>query len=175
VSDTTTGGNDIVLYAEALSVSPYNAWATAKSLTQSNNAKNLDPDNDGKNNLAEFALDGDPLTGSADGKLVGKVVTIEAQKIYTLTLPVRTGAVFTNNGGDQLSTPIDGVIYRIEGDEDLSTFASTIAEVTGEDAAAIQAGLPALSSGWTYRTFRAPGNLSSTPKSFLRVQMTESP
>jgi len=175
VSDTTTGGNDIVLYAEALSVSPYNAWATAKSLTQSNNAKNLDPDYDGKNNLAEFALDGDPLSGSADGKLVGKIVTIEDQKMYTLTLPVRTGAIFTNNGGDQLSAPIDGVIYRVEGDEDLDTFASTIAEITGDDAAAIQAGLPALSSGWTYRTFRAPGNLSSTPKSFLRVQMTESP
>ena len=91
----------------------------------------------------------------------------------TLTLPVRTGALFSADSGDQLSALIDGIYYRIEGDETLSTFADTITEVTTGDKTAIQAGLPALSSGWTYRTFRHSGTVPATPKAFLRAKISE--
>jgi hypothetical protein len=58
---------------------------------------------------------------------------------------------------------------------DLSSFSDTITEVTGGDVAASQAGLPALSSGWTYRTFRAPGTVPTMPKAFLLAEISETP
>ncbi|MFM7182185.1 MAG: hypothetical protein ACKO2G_12070, partial [Verrucomicrobiales bacterium] len=160
---------------------PYDSWATAKGLTGANNGKGDDPDNDGRNNLAEFAFDGDPLSGVNDGKVVGKVATVGGDQVLTLTLPVRNGAVFSADSGDQrTATAVDGVVYRIEGDKSLSPFADNISEVTGGDAAAIQAGLPALSdiaapagADWTYRTFRAPDNVATEAKAFLRGKVSE--
>jgi hypothetical protein len=89
----------------------------------------------------------------------------------TLTLPVRNGATFANDGGDQLSALIDGIYYRVEGSLDLSVFANTVTEVTPT----ITAGLPALSSGWTYRSFRAPGTVPTVSRTFLRVKASETP
>jgi autotransporter-associated beta strand protein len=169
-------GNDLVInITSAGSTTPYDTWAGLKGLTGANNAKNLDPDNDGRNNLAEFAFDGDPLSGINDGKIVGKIATVGSDQVMTLTLPVRTGATFAPDSGDQLSALIDGIYYRIEGDVNLSTFADTITEVTGGDATAIQTGMPLLSTGWTYRTFRAPGTVPTTPKAFLRAKVSETP
>ena len=165
-------------YLVAGGASPYDTWASGKGLTglpgsSTDPAKDADPDGDGKNNLSEFAFDGNPLSGANDGKIVGKVATVGADQVLTLTLPVRTGATFLPDSGDQLSALIDGIYYRIEGDEALSTFADTITEVTGGDEVAIQAGLPGLSTGWTYRTFRAPGTIPTVPKAFLRAQISE--
>ncbi len=159
---------------------PYDTWATDKGLTggpgsSTDPAKSADPDKDGQNNLQEFAFDGDPLSGADDGKVVGKIATVGADQVLTLTLPVRTGASFPPVSGDQLSALIDGIIYRIEGDVDLSTFADDITEVTGGDATTIQTGLPGLSTGWTYRTFRAPGTVPTVPKAFLRAKISETP
>ena len=92
-------------------------------------------------------------------------------QLLTLTLAVRDGADFANHGSDQLSDQTDGVYYCIEGGTDLASFADNITEVTGGDAATIQVGLPGLSTGWTYRTFRAPGMVSGTPKAFIRAKI----
>jgi hypothetical protein len=60
----------------------------------------------------------------------------------------------------------------VEGSNDLDTWLLDIDEVTGPDATAIQAGLPALSSGdWTYRTFRSPGPVTGDPAEFLRAKI----
>jgi autotransporter-associated beta strand protein len=176
-SGALTGGNDIVLHADGVA-SPYATWAALKGLTGAPGfeaGKADDPDKDGKDNLSEFAFDGDPLSGSNDGKVVGKIATAGADEVMTLTLPVRNEAVFANDAGDQLSALIDGIYYRVEGSADLGTFADTITEVVGGDAAAIQSGLPALSTGWTYRSFRAPGTVPSAAKAFLRAKVTETP
>jgi fibronectin-binding autotransporter adhesin len=168
--DETTG---ILTLASA---SAFDSWATAKGLTGAAGfeaGKADDPDNDGKNNLYEFAFDGNPLSGTEDGKVVGKIATIGADQVLTLTVPVRTGAAFSASGGDQLSALIDAITYRIEGDSDLGTFANTISEVTGGDETAIQAGLPTLSTGWTYRTFRDAGTVPTAPKTFLRAKISE--
>lgn len=168
--DETTG---ILTLASA---SAFDSWATAKGLTGAAGfeaGKADDPDNDGKNNLYEFAFDGNPLSGSEDAKVIGKIATIGEDQVLTLTVPVRTGATFTTSGGDQLSGLIDAITYRIEGDSDLGTFANTISEVTGGDETAIQAGLPTLSTGWTYRTFRDAGTVLTAPKTFLRAKVSE--
>jgi autotransporter-associated beta strand protein len=158
---------------------PFPAWALSKGLTGApgfENGKTDDPDKDGRSNLDEFAFDGDPLSAAGDGKIVGKIAAVGANQVMTLTLPVRNGATFANDGGDQLSGLIDGIYYRIEGSLDLATFANAVTEVTGGDAAAIQAGLPGLTSGaWTYRTFRAPGSVPAVRKTFLRAKVGETP
>ncbi|MCU0797202.1 MAG: autotransporter-associated beta strand repeat-containing protein [Akkermansiaceae bacterium] len=154
---------------------PYQTWASSRGLTGSNDGQGLDPDQDARDNLTEFAFDGNPLSGVNDGKIIGKLANIGSAQVLTLTLPVRSGAVFSADAGDRLSAAIDGVIYRIESDQNLGTFADSVTEVTGADATALQAGLPALSSGWVYRSFRAPGTAPATPRAFLRAKVTSAP
>jgi hypothetical protein len=138
--------------------------------------KNADPDNDGLNNLAEFALNSNPSNASATGKMIGKVATLGGNQVMTLTLPVRAGATFTDDATthEEVSGLTDGVIYRIQGSADLSAWTLDVSEVAaGSDRDSIQAGLPALDSGWSYRTFRAPGTVSGDASNFLRVKVTE--
>jgi autotransporter-associated beta strand protein len=158
--------------------SAYDSWAAAKGLTGLSgfeNGRADDPDKDGRNNLQEFAFDGNPLSGANDGKVVGKVATVSAAQVLTLTLPVRNGAIFAPDSGDQLAGPIDGIYYRVEGGNDLVTFADNIAEVTTGDETTIQTDLPGVSSGWTYRTFRVSGTVSSVQKDFMRAKTSETP
>jgi len=165
------GGTQIALVSTG-GVSAYDSWASAKSLTGANNGKTQDPDNDGRTNLQEFALDGDPLSAANDGKMVAKIATVGAEtNVFTLTLPVRAGAVFSGSGG-LTSAAIDGVIYHIQGSADLGNFTVNVTEVSP----ALDAGLPGLSSGWTYRTFRTPGSVSAlAPRDFLRVGIEQAP
>ncbi|MEI6536689.1 MAG: hypothetical protein WCN98_15190, partial [Verrucomicrobiaceae bacterium] len=160
-------------------INPYNAWAASKGLTGGNAAQTADPDGDGRINLLEFATNDDPNSGNASGKQKAAVGTVSTQQVFTLTVPVRTGATFSGTN-DQVSAAIDGVIYTIQGTTDLvAGFTNTVvpvSEVTGGDATAIQTGMPALESGWTYRTFRATGyTVSGSPFVFLRLKVTASP
>jgi autotransporter-associated beta strand protein len=174
------GGTRIALVS--LTPTPYADWALAKGLTglpgsATDPAPGADPDNDGRTNSQEFALDGDPLSGTNDGKVVAKVATLpsDSSRVLTLSLPVRTGAVFSGPG-DLVSTAIDGLTYSIQGSDDLGDFTSmTITEIIGDDATSVQTGLPALSSSaWSYRTFRSPGTVNDgDPRDFLRVKVEQ--
>jgi hypothetical protein len=85
------------------------------------------------------------------------------------TLPVRDGAVFSGPG-DLVSAPVDGIIYQIQGSANLLDFTTaTIAEVTP----AHSAGLPALSTGWSYRSFYFSG--APADRAFLRTVVVEVP
>jgi len=150
----------------------YTTWASAKGLTVGvNDGKEQDPDGDGRNNLGEFAFDSDPLSGAASGKVVGKVATVGGSPVLTLTLPVRTGATFSG-ATEQVSTLVDTLVYRIQGSDDLATFGLVISEVIGGDATTIQTGMPSLSTGWTYRTFRTPGTVvDGDPQDFIRAKV----
>jgi fibronectin-binding autotransporter adhesin len=158
----------------ALVESGYASWAASKGLTVGvNSAPGDDPDNDGQTNIEEFAFDGDPLSGANSGKVVGKIGSVGGSDHMTITLPVRNGAVFSDVSGPEVSASVDGIIYRIEGSDTLAAASWTlnVTEVTdlGEKTA-IQTGLPALSSGWTYRTFRAPASITgANPADFLRA------
>ena len=155
---------------------PAATWAANNGLSPGNSLPGADPDGDGKINLLEFATDDNPNNPGASGRMVTKFWTIGGQHVFTLTMPVRTGAIFSG-AGDQVSAAIDGVIYEIQGTDDLvAGFTSSVAvsEVTGTDATNIQAGLPMLDSGWTYRTFRKSASAVSSPASFLRLKVTSS-
>jgi hypothetical protein len=176
---TKTNGAKLYTFDETtgvLTLAPadaYAGWALAKGLdgTPGKEAgKGDDPDNDGRNNLCEFAFDGNPLSGANDGKIVGKPAPVGPDEVLTLTLPVRNGAVFPVSPGALVSNPIDGIRYIIEGDGSLSPFDDGITEIP-----AITAGLPGLSAGWSYRTFRSPGIVPTVPKAFLRAKVSEAP
>jgi len=158
---------------------PFIPWIATYFPGETNPAiigKGADPDNDGRNNLAEFAFNSSPSSAANDGKVVGKTATVGGNSVLTLTLPVRTGATFTDDvtTHEEVSGLIDGVIYRIQGSADLSAWTLDVSEVgAGVDRDAIQLGLPALDTGWTYRTFRAPGTVSSAAADYLRIKVTE--
>lgn len=61
----------------------------------------------------------------------------------------------------QVSDPVDGIIDRIQGNADLSGWSTTI---VSEIVPALDAGSPALDTGWKYRTSRTAGNIGSDPR-----------
>lgn len=169
VVDYDYNGNSIAL------VNAYLGWAAENGLTAGvNDGKLQDPDNDGVANVVEFATDGDPLSGEANGKIRSIITDVDSgapvDNALTITLPVRAGAVFSGPG-DQVSASVDGILYRIQSSTDLSDFTSpNVTEVTDNAAILTELSLPALSgAGWTYRTFRAPGTPGTDAKEFIRI------
>lgn len=151
-------------------VDAYYLWAVGQGLAPLASKTN-DTDGDGLNELCEFALNSNPTNGRTSGKVKEQRTTIAAVPTFTITLPVRTGAVFSGTAG-LTSAAIDGVIYRIQGSTDLANWNLALTEVTDATATALQAGLPALDPGWSYRTFRTPGNET---KGFLRATISLAP
>ncbi|MEK7952468.1 beta strand repeat-containing protein [Luteolibacter soli] len=172
--DVVAGQTSITLTAAAGSA--YDTWASSKGLNATNNGKLQDPDKDGIQNIIEFGLDGNPLGGGNDGKTRLAVADVDpgagVENALTLTLPVRTGAAF-NGPGDLVSDVIDHVIYKIQGSLSLGDF--TLLNVT-EVTPALSSGMPGLSTGWSYRSFRLPGTPGSpNPKAFLRADVSDAP
>jgi hypothetical protein len=159
--------------------SPYDAWINSfGSLTDpADKTKDANPDGDDLNNLGEFALDGNPASGVSTGKIVGKIAPVGGVDVMTLTIPVRSGAVLDVGdpaGGELVLKQVaDLLTYRIQATDELATFSLDVSEVLGPDATTIQAGLPALNSGWGYRTFRSPGGVAGDPSEFMRAVISE--
>lgn len=161
----------------------YDGWASTYGLDPDWSAgdpaldgrPDSDPDNDGKNNRDEFGTDDDPTNPQSSGKVVGKVANVGGQNALTLTLPVRGAPAFNPDGPTNAglaSDAVDGIIYRLQGARDLVFEGLNESQVT-EVTPAIDTGLPALNSGWTYRTFRTAGNTATDPADFIRVLIEE--
>lgn len=149
---------------------PYGSWAAAKGLTSGlDDAPGADPDGDGLANLGEFALAGEPLAAGA-ARLYPSLQAIGGRKALVLTIPARTGAVFSG-AGERVSAPVDGLVYRVQGSADLAGWAQAVEEVRGATAEAARAGLPELEAGWAYRSF-APA--ADFPRVFLRARVEPS-
>jgi autotransporter-associated beta strand protein len=91
----------------------------------------LDFDFDGVSDLAEFAFNGNPSSGSSLGTITSALLDTNAngQKELTLTVAVRSGATFaTGVGGARVAT-VNGVTYTIRGSLDLTTFTSAVSHV----------------------------------------------
>jgi hypothetical protein len=121
-----------------------------------------DSDGDGRIDGEEFAVDGNPLDPSNDGKIVGKPVLIGPTDYLTLTFPVRTGADFAGTP----SATIDGLLYFVQATTDLST-------PTGfyEVIPAFETGLPALNPGYEYRTFTTFDDINTLGKTFFQMNV----
>jgi len=164
-----------IVQLQVVASSPYDVWINSfGSLTNpADKTKGADPDNDGLKNIGEFGLDGNPASGASSGKIVGKIAPVGGVNALTYTIPVRNAAVL--DGADPLGGELvllqaaDGLTYRVQATDDLGAFTLEVTEVIGADATAIQAGLPVLNAGWTYRTFRSPGPVAGDPLEFMRA------
>jgi hypothetical protein len=154
---------------------PYEAWINSfTSLTDpAQKLKTANPDGDTYTNLVEFALDGNPTSSGASGKVVVKIAPVAGVNALTLTLPVRAGATLDPTdppGGPLVLEQVgDAVSYSIQASDELVNWTLAVTEVIGADAIAIQTGLPALNPGWVYRTFRSPGPVAGDPIEFMRI------
>lgn len=147
---------------------PYADWASGFGLAGGNADKGADPDNDGRLNLLEFATNDDPTSPLASGKVRARVENVSGNDVLVLTLPVRAGAAFS--GVTAQDATIDNLTYSIEGSDDVDEWNLVISEVT--PALTANPAMPALDAGWTYRTFRTPGNVTSDPEDFIRLKVT---
>ena len=62
---------------EVANSSPYAQWASDEGLSTAESDLSLDPDGDGRNNLLEYALGGDPTNGSDGASLTPAFTLLE--------------------------------------------------------------------------------------------------
>lgn len=163
------GGKILVEEQQQLSIEPFFAWINAfESLRDSDKGGyEIDADDDGRSNLLEFALDGDPTSAVFDNKQRTLLSREPDGLTLSFTLPVRNGAIF-HGPGNLVSEPIDGVIYAIQATTDFDDFTTIeIEEVTP----AADHDLPELSDGWEYRTFKISDPVGR-PQAFMRAKIT---
>ncbi len=179
--DTTTFATDGTI--KVINSDPYAPWALAKGLNDSDaahsSAKDADPDGDGVNNLAEFAFNGDPLSGTNNGLhaslLQNTIAPASDELIYIVA--VRDGAIFGTSGLDQTnSVAVDGLYYTIQGSIDLAFPGSAVSYVSSSKTAPVATGMPDLTStAWTYFTFRLDASEGLGGKGFIRAKVSDTP
>ena len=166
-ADTETAlitGTGILL---VLPKDPFIGWADSFGLAGLDAEKSADADDDGLDNLLEFALDSDPTSGAASGKVRSRIETVGGDQALVITLPVRDGAVF--GGSTAQAATIDGITYTVSGSNTLATFDEAVSEI-----AVSAAGMPSLNTGWTYRSFRLDGAIPTRGATgFLRADVVE--
>ncbi|MCW1883892.1 hypothetical protein OKA04_04080 [Luteolibacter flavescens] len=151
---------------------PFQTWAAAKGLDGTpgkESGLNDDPDGDGQANVIEFALNGDPLDPSDNGRIHVMTADSDApgdpsaasELILTIAVLADTPA-FT--GTTSVSATIDGTTYTIQGSQDLTGFLTSVHPVTP-----ITGTLPGAGTGYEYRSFSLGGSDGLTGKGFLRV------
>jgi autotransporter-associated beta strand protein len=151
-------------------------WAASKGLDGTpgkESGPNDDPDNDGRSNLAEFAFNGDPLSGSDKGRLYlftsdgNQAADPSGGKKLALTVAVRGGTpAFTGN--PSLTSTKDGITYTIEGSTDLVTFATPVHEVTPILTVTTTPG-----DGYEFRSFTLDGSDGLPGHGYLRAKVTK--
>lgn len=145
---------------------PFERWAAANQLAGDDALSLADPDDDGRSNLEEFAFDGVPKSGAADGNRRADFTADGGGVYFTLTLATRCGAVFL--GSPPVAT-VDGITYTVLADDNLSGSDLSVIERTP-----IPTGLPAL-SGYQYHSFRLTTTAEQSPAAFLRVSVLKVP
>jgi autotransporter-associated beta strand protein len=148
---------------------PFQVWIDTYFPGQSDPdvvGKDADPDGDGTDNLAEFALNGNPDDAADIGYRAISLEDTDAdgQKELTLTIAVRKGDSSPVFAGSPLSATSDGVEYTIEGSLDLEFPTSAVSEAAPANG---PGGLPA---EYEYRRFRLDASEGLASKGFLRVK-----
>lgn len=155
-------------------LSPFDQWMSDgyPDLAGEDALPGADPDNDGATNIVEFALMGDPTSGSDGGLAAMSTLDTNsnADKELVLTFAVRAGALF--EGAPSPGATKDGVIYAVQGSMLLTDgFVAPVTELSPALAPA-ETGLPDIAgSGWEYHSFVLDGSDGLPGKGFLRVKL----
>jgi autotransporter-associated beta strand protein len=166
--------NQIAVVAGASS--PFGTWIDSfVSLTDpADKLPGADPDDDGVNNLVEFALNGDPTDGGDNGLSASLIqdATAPAGDELTLIIAARRGASFGAGPNGTRTAGIDGVNYTVEGSLNLVFPAENVTHVGASDTAPAATGLPSLvGEDWEYHTFSLDSSEGLPGKGFLRVKI----
>ena len=149
---------------------PYQNWAMAKGLTDANNAAGMDPDGDGATNLTEYAFNGDPLHGADHGKVHLLTADHDTSRKLILTVAVRKDTPAFVGDPSPTTAAWDGIIYTIEGSNDLSNIPVKVNVLA---APVVPAADPDPGSGYEYRSFSLDGSIGLPTKGFLRAKVTQ--
>jgi arylsulfatase A-like enzyme len=151
----------------------FNDWASANGLDGSvgrESGMSDNPDGDGLDNLAEYALAGHPLDPNDGAKFFvmsnpdgGDPVT---EKIC-FTVAVLAGVPIFS-GSPSLSSSLNGFTYTSEGSLDLIDFTTPIVAVDP-----VSTDLAPLPANYEYRSFSMDDTGGSPDRGFLRVKVTQ--
>jgi len=150
---------------------PFSLWMAqfdAQIPDEADRAPFADADKDGSTNIAEFALGGNPVNPADKGQSFTSTADANGddEGDLTLTVEVLSGATFASSG-PAMTAVQDGIEYRIEGSENLSSFNSAVSEVTPH----MGSGTP--KTGYEFKTFRLNASSGLPGKGFLRVVIDE--
>ncbi|MEO5714700.1 MAG: autotransporter-associated beta strand repeat-containing protein [Luteolibacter sp.] len=157
-------------------VDPYTTWINSPAfntpaLTTAQKLPTADPDSDGTPNFLEFALNGNPVSGSSNGLIASLVqdASLPAGKELTLVCAVRDGAVFTAG-----VATVSGLTYTVEGSLNLAFPTSPVSSTGPSNTAPASTGLPDLTgTDWEYHTFKLDASEGLGGKGFLRLKVTQ--
>ena len=159
----------------ANTASPYDTWISGYAVQIPLSADRLptaDPDKDGSSNVMEFALNGNPASGSDNGKQ--SINTSDSGDAgtnpdLTLTIAVRNGALPSAGPNGSVNLTVDGITYNVQGSLTLAApFNSPVSEVTPAFTLT-----PSPDTGWTARTFRLDASEGLPGKGFIRVSVSQ--
>jgi hypothetical protein len=159
-----------VIQFSGTGTTPYLLWAADQGLTPGNIASDLDPDQDGSNNLLEFALGGDPEVAGNSGVSSLQTQVIGGDQVMTYTITTRSGTTFAAGTNNSLVATKDGITYRMEASTTLSTWDQSVQEVIPAMPGNLPANPP---TGYEYHTFRTSGAIGSASKIFLHLKVSE--
>ncbi|WP_353568289.1 beta strand repeat-containing protein [Haloferula sargassicola] len=170
--DYGTGSNSQITLVNPNGGSPFGDWIAGYFGSETDPAivgSTADPDGDGQSNLVEFALGGVPNDGSDNAKVYSIKADSDADGDATaellMTIAVRSGTPAFAGSPSPTATQ-DGVVYTVQGSQDLATFGETVVP-----ASAVTAGLPTVPAGYEYRTFSLSGSNGLPSRGFLRVMV----
>ena len=174
----------VTLFAKPVSATtPFELWAVSKGLDGTAGKENGqldDPDKDGVNNVAEFAFNGDPLSGADNGRIYSVIAVASdydpVNPAMILTIAVREGTTFTGTAAHLSSAvPVDGLTYTIDGGTDLNTFNTLVYANSGIHLPVGVSTDPG--AGYVFKSFTLVGSetRSTMPKGFLRAKVESNP
>ena len=167
-----------LVYTASGLANPYDNWAISKGLDGTvGREKGVadDPDNDGHNNLAEFAFNGDPLNGSDNGQIYvlradSSADSPDTNKELILTLAVRKDTdAFTAGAPATANCTADGIAYAIEGSLNLAIFDVTVTPVGFVDPGVALTD----ATHYEFRSFSLNGSNGLPGKGFLRAKIVK--
>ena len=91
IANNTASANPFHISLAGTGTTAYNNWTVDKGLTVLNKGAGQDPDNDSTTNLAEFAFNGNPLSGSDNGKVFVTTTDNDSSRKLILTIAVLAG------------------------------------------------------------------------------------
>jgi hypothetical protein len=154
----------------------YNSWLNNAFPGEGNPAiigDFADPDGDGKCNLIEFALGGNPASSTNSGLtqcVMQELPGVPGVK-FTQVLAFRKGAVFTQqaDGSQKNLTAVDSIHCAVQASVNLTAFDQPVLHIGPSLAGPPGSGLPDLTgTDWEYHTFYVDPAVVSA-RSFLRI------